>query len=420
LKKGIKEAVSGFVQNFDKRAKVMLATIGLYNFSGGLPSKYSQLYVTALGADALQMGTLYSIGQLVYCAISAPMGWFIDRHGVKRGILLGLLLSAVVSAIYCNAVSWLMLIPAMIIYQISFNMIYSLPDMALIESIKPEKRGQSIGFARTIGAIPSIFTPIIASVIVVTFGGISAQGIRPLYWVQMVLTLTIVVFVAFAMKTPRDQSTTKKASNGMNLIQGFRELFRGERWLKKWTVIMSLWYFASSFSIAYVPLWMVNVKGADPYVLGTMSTLSMGISTFLQIPIGRLADKIGRKKAYYVLRPLSYLGTMILVFAPAPNYLILAGILGAMGLMEGIGILSNIPFLTMYWELVPAEKRGRWFGFTGIFNTFMTVPAFLLGGYLWEMGMMELVILIPVFIEMFIIIPILSRIPDTLNRQTHK
>lgn len=416
MKIGIKEAVSGFMQNFDKRAKVILATIGLYNFSGSLPSNYSQLYVSSLGADALQMGTLYSIGQLVYCAISAPMGWFIDRHGIKRGILLGLLLSAVVSAIYSNAVSWLMLIPAMIIYQISFNMIYSLPDMVLIESIKPEKRGQSIGFARTIGAIPSIFTPIIASAIVIAFGGISAQGIRPLYTIQMFLTLIIAVFVAFTMKSPRDQPATKKASNGMNLIEGFRELFKGEKGLKKWTVIMSLWYFASSLSIMYIPLWMVNVKGADPYILGTMSTLSMGISTFLQVPVGRLADKIGRKRAYYVLRPLSYLGTLILLFAPAPDWLIIAGILGAMGLMQGIGILSSIPFMTMYWELVPTEKRGRWFGFTGIFNTFMTIPAFLLGGLLWEMGMMELVILLPVFIELFVVIPILSKIPDTLGR----
>jgi MFS family permease len=418
MKTGVKEAVSRFIKTFDRRSKVMLATIGLYNFSGGLPSKYAQLYVAALGADALQMGSLYSIGQLVYCAISAPMGWFIDRHGAKRAIILGLILSVFVSGIYGNASSWLMLIPAMILYQISFNMVYSLPDMVLIESIKPEKRGQSIGFARTIGAIPSIFTPIIASVIVIAFGGITAQGIRPLYTIQMVLTLMIILFVAFMMKSPRDQPAANKESKGMNLIEGFRELFKGEKGLKKWTIVMSLWYFASALSVAYVPLWMVNVKGADPYILGIMSTLSMGISTFLQMPIGRLADKIGRKKAYYILRPVSYLGTLILIFAPAPNFLIIAGVLGAMGMMEGIGILSSIPFMTMYWELVPTEKRGRWFGFTGIFNTLMTIPAFMLGGFLWEMGMMELVILLPVFIEMLVVIPILSRIPDTLGRSS--
>jgi MFS family permease len=350
------------------------------------------------------------------------MGWFIDKYGTKRAIILGLIFSVIVSAIYGNASNWLMLIPAMIIYQISFNMIYSLPDMVLIDSIKPEKRAQSIGFARTISTIPSIFTPIIASVIVITFGGIiiTAQGIRPLYTIQVVLTLMIILFMIFMMKSPRNQPTANKESKAMNLIEGFRELFKGEKGLKKWTIVMSLWYFASSISVTYVPLWMVNVKGADPYILGTMSTLSMGISTLLQIPIGRLADKIGRKKAYYVLRPFSYLGTLILVFAPTPDFLIIAGVLGAMGLMTGIGVLSYIPFMTMYWELVPTEKRGRWFGFTGIFNTFMTIPAFMLGGLLWNIGMMELVIILPVFIDILVIIPILSMIPDTLSRPANK
>jgi len=161
---------------------------------------------------------------------------------------------------------------------------------------------------------------------------------------------------------------------------------------------------------------MVNVKGADAYILGTMSTLSMAVSTLLQIPIGKVADRIGRKKAFFILRPFAYVGTFLLILAPAPSFLILAGILGAMGLMEGIGIVSSIPFMTMYWELVPAEKRGRWFGFTGIFNTLITIPAFILGGFLWQIGSMELVLILPVLIELLTVIPILTRIPDTLKR----
>jgi MFS family permease len=418
MKINIKESFSGFMKAFDRRSRVMLAAIGLYNFAAGLPSKYAQLYIAALGADALELGSLYSIGQLVYCVVSAPLGWFVDKHGLKRAIILGLIFSATVSAIYGYSSNWVMLIPAMILAQISFYMVYSLPDMIIVESAKPEVRAQSIGFARTIATIPSIITPILASIIVITFGGINAQGIRPLYLIQMVLTLLIALFLGFMMKAPRDQPVEKKEPEpkSMNLIGDFKELFKGEKWLKEWTILMSVWYFASAFSVSYVPFWMVDVKGADPYILGIMSTISMAISTFLQVPIGKLADKIGRKKAYYVLRPVSYIGTFLLILAPTPSFLIIVGILGAMGWMEGIGILSATPFMTMYWELVPKEKRGRWFGFTGIFNTLMTIPAFMLGGFLWQMGQMELVILLPVFIEMLVVLPLLNRIPDTLGR----
>jgi len=67
----------------------------------------------------------------------------------------------------------------------------------------------------------------------------------------------------------------------------------------------------------------------------------------------------------------------------------------------------------MYWETVPAEKRGRWFGFTGVFNI-LAVPASILGGLMWQAGLMELVLILPVLIEVLIVIPLLIRIPDTL------
>ncbi|MCW4027005.1 MAG: MFS transporter, partial [Candidatus Bathyarchaeota archaeon] len=179
MKTGIRGTISGFFKDFDRRAKTMLAAIGLYNLSSGLPSRYAQLYITALGAKPLELGSLSSIGSIFYCLVSAPMGWFIDKHGVKRAVILGLAVSAIVSGIYGIASSWLMLIPAMVLYQIGFRTIYSLPDMVFVETIKPERRAQAMGFARTIWAIPSILAPIMAAAIVTAFGGINAEGIRP-------------------------------------------------------------------------------------------------------------------------------------------------------------------------------------------------------------------------------------------------
>jgi len=395
----------------------MIAAIGIYNWASSLPSQFSQLYITALGADALQLGSLNSIGGIAYCIFSAPMGLFIDRFGVKTAIILGLVLSAIVSGIYSSASNWLMLIPAMIFSQISFRMLYSLPDLVLIEEAKPEKRAQAMSFARTVWSIPSIIAPVIAAAIVVAYGGITTEGIRPLYIIQTIFTLFIIFFIFFVMenrhrKFVNIESTLERG----NFIEGFKDLFKGEKWLKEWTIAMSLFYFASSVSVSYVPLWMVNVVKADAYILGIVSTTGIIMSTLLQIPVGRMADKIGRKKAFYLLRPITYAGTFLLLFAPTPESLILVGIMGAVGMMQGLNSICWIPFTTMYWELVPTEKRGRWFGFTGIFNTLVTIPAFMLGGFLWQIGQMELVILLPIIIELLGVIPVLVRIPDTLDR----
>lgn len=418
MKTDIKRTISNFLKMFDKRSRIMITAIGLYNWASSLPTQFSQLYITALGADALQLGSLNSIGGITYCIFSAPMGLFVDKFGVKTAIVVGLILSTIVSGIYSSASNWLMLIPAMILSQISFRMLYSLPDLILIEETKPESRAQAMSFARTVWSIPSIIAPIMAAAIVVAYGGITTEGIRPLYIIQTIFTLFIILFIFFTMENRHKKIDVNKefTSKHIGLIEGFKELFKGEKWLKEWTIAMSLFYFASSVSVSYVPLWMVNVIKADAYILGIVSTTGIIMSTLLQIPVGRLADRIGRKKAFYLLRPITYAGTFLLLFAPTPESLILVGVIGAVGMMQGLNSICWIPFTTMYWELVPTEKRGRWFGFTGIFNTLVTIPAFMLGGYLWQIGQMELVILLPMIIELLGVIPVLAKIPDTLKR----
>ena len=235
--------------------------------------------------------------------ISAPMGRLIDKYGVKRVMVLGLSLAAIVALIYGCSFNWLMLIPAMILAPISFRMIFPIADIIFVDTNRPEGRGQAMGLSRTIWAIPSILAPMTAAIIVTTFGGINPQGIRPLYLIQIFVITSIILFIALTLKNPRAQSVTQKHEPRMknaSLIQDFKELFRGEMWLREWAIAISVWQIAMSISAPFVPLWMVEVKGADPYILGAMSTLGMVAAAILQFPMGKMADKIGRRKVYFL------------------------------------------------------------------------------------------------------------------------
>jgi len=411
--------ISEFFKGIDRRFKTMLVAMGLYSWATGLPSQYNQLYVTALGANTVELGSLNGLGGVASSMVSAPMGWFIDKHGVKKVIALGLILSAAVSGIYGYAFNWWMLIPAIVLAQTSMRMIMPLTDIIFVETTKPEKRALAMGFSRTVWAIPTALAPMTAAIIVAKFGGINIQGIRPLYYVQLISIAFIVLFIVFMLEPGQARLVTNrhKSISRTSLVEDFRELFKGESWLKHWAIIMSLQHFGWSVAFPFIPLWMVNVKGADPYILGAIGTAGMVTSALLQIPTGRLADKIGRKKAFLLLAPFSYLGTILLIQAPSPQFLIAVGVLGAAGsmMMGGIGGVSFIPFITMFWETVPAEKMGRWFGLTGALNIF-ALPASILGGLMWQAGLAELVLFIPVLIEALTVIPILMRIPDTLGR----
>ncbi len=407
----------------------MLGAIGLYNWTRSLPAQYDQLYVTALGADPLQLGSLNSIAGGINAVIAAPMGWLADKYGVKKVITIGLILSITGSAIYLLAVNWLTLIPGIILIQIGMHLIIPLTDIIFIGTTNRVQRATAIGFTRALWALPCTFAPIVAAFLVVTFGGINSQGIRPLYFIGLSLYLIVLLLVTVMLKPlPPHQPNSEDAhekngkelrSNGVGFIRDFKELFKGEKWLKRWIIISSVRRLSMSLSMPFVPLWIVDVKGADPYILGAIGTIGIITWVVLQIPAGRLADRIGRKKAYLLFRPILYLGTLWLILAPSPEYLIVVGLLGAIGLRvgtegSGIGGLGFTPFMLMSWEMVPAEKRGRWHGIMNIFNV-LSIPASILGGFLWQQGLLMVVLLLPLLLDV-LFMPILLTVPETLSR----
>jgi MFS family permease len=265
-------------------------------------------------------------------------------------------------------------------------------------------------------------TSVVAAIIVTYFGGVNADGIRPLYFIQLILGtfvfLAIAIWLAPATNSTEHNSRTQRnGSNHGGFIADFRQVFAGERWLKRWLVIMILRNIGMRLAMPFTPLWIVDVKGADPYILGLMGLGNTLVGLLLQLPVGRLADRIGRKRAFYLFRPFVYLGTLIMIFTPEPEYLIVVGMLGYIGLVGGgggggLGGVSFIPFITMNFELVSEEKRGRWLGLLGFFGI-VSFPISIIGGVMWHQGLMMEVLLIPIILDV-IAIPIMRTIPDTL------
>ena len=377
-----------FFRELDRRIKVLYTFIGIHLTHQQLTTQYNQLYATALGASPVELGTLNSIRSVVSSMIAIPSGWMADRYGPKRVLLLGLASIGVISAIYCLASNWWMLIPAIILYGAGQGLILPYVDMLFINIGGAENKSTIFSISRTLWAIPRIFSPIIAAIIIANLGGLNsgADAIRPLYSIQLALAMLVFISVALLVKTPQGDSvekTVEPVKKGRGFIQDFRDLFKGERYLTRYIAMSAIRRIGMNTAMAFVPLWMVNVKGVDQYILGTMTAVGMVTAMLLQIPVGRLSDRIGRKKTYFLLRPFTFIAILLMILAPRPEYLILVGILGGSlsggGEGAGIGGTSFIPSITMQWEMVPKEKRGRWHGIQGFFGI-LAFPASILGG----------------------------------------
>lgn len=140
-----------------------------------------------------------------------------------------------------------------------------------------------------------------------------------------------------------------------------------------------------------------------------MATATVVARLLFGIPVGRLADRIGRKRVIYILTPLWYASNLLLAFSSGPIMLVLYAFLQAFYTISS-GIVG-----AMSMELVSVEQQGRWSGLLGLFTGLVTIPAPILGGIIWrELGPIY-VFLVPIALDLLLRMPLLSRMPETLR-----
>lgn len=215
----------------DRRIQILYVFIGIHLWHQELTIKeYNSLYATALGVDPVDLGTLNSVSRVGHSVISILGGWMADRYGAKKILLLGLAIIISVAVIYSLADSWLMLIPAIPLLTIGTGFVLPYTDMLFINYGGPQNKSMIISISRTLWAIGKTTSPIVAAVIVAYFGGlttggINAAGIRPLYYIQVVLAILAFIGIALWLKVPKDP-TPNSAEKTLGQVKKGAVLFK--------------------------------------------------------------------------------------------------------------------------------------------------------------------------------------------------
>ena len=97
--------------------------------------------------------------------------------------------------------------------------------------------------------------------------------------------------------------------------------------MKRWLVIAAITQLPLAMVFPFSQVFAYEIKGATPFILGAMVTGSALLSIVFAIPLGRLADMIGRKKILYATVPLFWVSNLLLGWAPNATFLILPGML---------------------------------------------------------------------------------------------
>ena len=241
--------------------------------------------------------------------------------------------------------------------------------------------------------------------IVTHLGGISAAAIRPLYWISFIILSSMLIFTYRWLQEPK----AKLIERGEGFLKSFSELAR-EKNVRKWLMIEILGSFLFGSTMPFIMVYAVEVKQADAMILGFMGSMLNIVSILTSIPVGRLGDKIGRKKTILLLRPALYASYILLIIAPSPIFLIISFAL------RGILWSTFNVWMPMQLEIVPSNRRGRWMGIINTVRSIARIPAPIIGGILWTYIDPSIPFLMLVLVDLLVRMPILLSIPETLRR----
>jgi MFS family permease len=398
-----------FVGRQSRDWKVTVARTSLDRLVYQMLFPYLSIYIIALGATATQLGAINSAGMLAAALLGPSTGWLIDRIGAKRVYLAGIGMLAFSYLAYSLAQSWPIALVAMMAYWIGFST--SILGCATVcgNCLASRDRATGMMICETVAAgLLGMSGPLIGAWVVANYGGVGVSGIRPLFAIATVATLGTFALVLTQL-SDRRWANLRATPRGM--FRDLHQVLKDGRHLKRWLVVSSIGHLPIAMVFPFSQVYAHEVKGADAYTLGAMITGSAMISIVFAIPLGRLADRLGRKTILYMAIPLFWISNLVLVWAPSTAFLIAAGVL------QGFYFIAGPVAAAMERELVPADQMGRWLGITRFFRMLLAAFMALVAGVIWDRVGPQYVFLGFVAIDLFLRLPLLAGMPETLRNE---
>ena len=397
----------GFFRRQPRDWKVTVARSSLARFVYQIVYPYQSVYTVALGATATQLGIVNSAGMGVAGLLSPLVGCLIDRIGIKTIYLTGICFLILSYLTYGIAHVWTIIIIAMVAYwlgeTISGHSCATVCGISLVN----EDRATGMTMCESLAAgLMGIGGPMAGAFLVTTFGGVNANGIRPLFFLALVGTIIAFLLISFQLSTCR---RTQKDEHRLSFFNDISQVFRQRVFLKRWLVIVSIGCLPLGMVFPFSQVFAHEIKGANQYILGLMVTGCALTVLLLGIPMGRLADRIGRKKVLYLALPLFWASNLVLIWAPRPGFLIVAGIL------QGFYYICATITGAMSFELVPPDQMGRWIGLMRFCRLMLGSVAAFIAGVLWDTLGPQYVFLTVMGLDIMIRLPLLHRMPETLS-----
>jgi MFS family permease len=348
------------------------------------------LMVVALTGSASLAGLTVALFGVSRFMVAYPVGKITDTYGRKPGIQLGLglaLLGTITVGVAMLLHGIVALVVGMLIFGMGFNAAQQL-RVAAADMFPPRLRAMALGFVATGSLLGLVVSPILVWISEIVA---SRTGLEPiaLPWL-MVPTLILVgmVLVTFVQPDPReigmhleryypDYTPPPKPPAGQRSAFSARTLWRRTPARQ---AIISNCAGQGNMSIVMVLTSLVLFHHGHSLTAIAFSHMFHSIGMFaFTIPIGWLADRIGRERVMYPGVATTLIGAIFVTFGAELWSVTLGTFLVGLGWSA-----ANVAATAILADLSETEHRGRAIGVSDGGAGVMTVLAAVVTGPLVE------------------------------------
>jgi len=329
-------------------------------------SVFSIFFTVILGASAALLGLIEGLSDFAASSLDYIAGYLSDKAGKRKSFAMaGYGFSTIAKTILVISSS----VSAAFVFRIVERLGKSVrgpPRDAWISNLADENsRGYAFGLHKTLDKAGAIIGPFIAYGILSILG----QNMHAFYilFLVAVIPAALAVILLYFVKEKAEQPKVRE-----NIFRAYGSLGKCFKDYLKSGGIFSLAYF--SFGFLLLKAYLVGFEIKDIVLLYALFNVSFVI---VAVPIGKLGDKIGRRKIIASGYLAYFLMCSGFIFASTKEAVILLFIL--FGIFYAIDESQSKAYITD----LEKEKRGTAIGMYNFITGLIYLPASLIAGGLW-------------------------------------
>lgn len=356
---------------FALRRNILVLTITemISNTGWNMQAVVWQPYVLGLGASVSNLGMLTGTQTLLRSGTLLATGRMSDQIGRKRLMITASILSSTGIILSILAGYWILTIPTILLWGVAGAFWEPAFRSMIAESVQSTKRGETFGLMSLTWYLPGFYAPLLAGYIGETY---SSRTVLAILLVLEVTSVTIIA--AFARETLKNR--VKLTLQSLDTI---RQVLKPGANLSRFYLSAILNTLAFSMTMGTFYGMLTKTFSFTLLQLGILSNVFSIVTSVFHVPMGRLADRHGRKLFLLI-------STAVQVVASA-GFIVsrdFTGFLVFNGLSGFATSIWNPAYMAYLSDVAPSEEIGRSFGDVAALTSLFSFPAPIIGALLYD------------------------------------